>query len=63
MVACSKLVMGLPPTVACSEVVIALGGAALAYLSVGFRPFRFRLRWRLCWGLGRGLRRWRGSCG
>ena len=30
-------------------------------LSAGFRLFRFRRRWGLCWGLGRGF--WRGSCG
>ncbi len=61
-----NLVMGLPlkVAVACSEVAIALGDAAATYLSAGFRLFGFDAG-GLCWGLfwGRGLRRWRGSCG
>ncbi|MFZ8808118.1 MAG: hypothetical protein ACO2PN_08425 [Pyrobaculum sp.] len=37
-----EMAMGLPLKVACSEVAIALGGAAAMYLSVGFWLFWFR---------------------
>jgi hypothetical protein len=56
-----EMVMGVPLKVACSEVAIALGDAAVAatYLSAGFRLFGFASGGGYVGGLfwGRGLRR------